>query len=380
MKLIEKILLAQDFGKSSENVVSTAIEFAKIFHSEVIPVHVLPNDLMNEKVKILVKEAAMKKLVETADLIKSEGVKAGEPILAFGSPHDAIVSAANEINANLILTGSGETQKGDKFLLGTSTKGIIQKSEKPVFVVKEDVALNVQHILCPVDFSKNSKRALKNAITMSHRFKAELTVLSVCELPSLSWFSSEHDWGEENDKRYEEHKKLFDEFLKDFNFSGLTWAKETSKGNPATEILNAITGKIVDLLIMGTSGKSGLNRLVMGSVAEKVVREVPCSFLMIKSEDIISLPLETEISDIDKHYNLAMQLMEDGFFEESIKQFKLCQSINIMNVPSYYGIAKVYEKLNEPEKAEKYRNLGREVLDQIWNSKIEEDVRRFRNH
>ena len=137
---------------------------------------------------------------------------------------------------------------------------------------------------------------------------------------------------------------------------------------------------MIDLLIMGTSGRSGLNRLVLGSVAEKVVREVPCSFLTLKSKDIITLPSETNISDIDKHYNMAMQLMEDGFYEESIKQFKICQSINIMNVPSYYGIAKVYEKLNQPEKAEKYRNLGREVLDQIWNTKIEEDVRKFRTN
>ena len=81
MKLIEKILLAQDFGKSSENVVSTAIEFAKIFHSEVIPIHVLPDDFMNEKVKSLLNEAALKKLEKTADQIKNEGVKVGNQFL-----------------------------------------------------------------------------------------------------------------------------------------------------------------------------------------------------------------------------------------------------------------------------------------------------------
>ena len=49
MKLIEKILLAHDFSKSSEKVVATAVELAKIFHTEVVPIHVLPNDVENEK-------------------------------------------------------------------------------------------------------------------------------------------------------------------------------------------------------------------------------------------------------------------------------------------------------------------------------------------
>lgn len=72
--------------------------------------------------------------------------------------------------------------------------------------------------------------------------------------------------------------------------------------------------------------------------------------------------------------------MEDRFFKESIEQFKICQNINIMNVPFYYGMAKIYDKPGEPEKAEKHTNLGREVLYHIWNTKIEEDVRNFRKH
>jgi nucleotide-binding universal stress UspA family protein len=380
MKLIGKILLAQDFSKSSENIVATAMEFSKIFHSEVIPIHVLPNEIMNEKAKSLLNETARRKLEETADRMKSEGVKVGEPILAFGSPYEEIVQAAVDVNANLILTGSGETQKGEKFLLGTTTKRIIQKSEKPVFVVKEDVPLNVQHILCPVDFSATSKRALKSAITMSHRFKAELTILSVCELPGSTWFTSGKDWEEENNNRCVEHKTKFDKFLQDFNLSGLKWVKETRSGNPAEEILSLITGKMVDLLVMGTTGRTGLNRLIIGSVAEKVVREVPCSFLTLKSEDIITLQLETNIRDIENHYKTAMQLMEDGFYDESIDQFNFCLSISSMNVPSYYGIAKVYEKLDKPVKAEAYRNMGREVLDRIWYTQIEEEVRKSRAH
>lgn len=378
MKLLEKILLAQDFGKSSENVVETAIELAKIFHAKIIPIHVLPDDIVNEKVKLLLNEAATTKLEETAERIKSEGVDVGQPMLEFGSPHDSIVQAAVGANVNLVLIGSGENLKGEKFQLGTTSERIIQKSEKPVYVVKEGIPLNVQRILCPVDFSETSKRALKNAITMARRFKAELIVLSVCELQGSTWFTSEKDREEENENRCAQHKVKFDKFLEDFNFSGLDWSKEIRKGNPAEEILSTISEKMVDLLVMGTLGRTGLGRLIIGSVTEKVVREVPCSFLTLKSEDVIALQLETNIREIEKHFNTAMQLMEDGFYEEAIGQLKVCLSINNMHVPAYFGLAKVYEKMNDPGKAKFYRESGREIMDKIWYAKIEDEVRKLR--
>lgn len=380
MQLINKILLAHDFSKSSENVVATVVVLAKIFHSEIVPIHVLPDDVVNEKVNALLKETATGKLQETVNHLKSESVKVGEPILAYGSPYRLIVEAAVDVNASLIVVGSGETKKGEKFLLGTTTERIIQKSEKPVFVVKENVPLNVQHILCPVDFSATSQQALKNAITMAFRLKAELTILSVCELQGSAWFTSKEDRAMENDKRCTGHKAKFDKFLKEFNFSGLKWNKEMRNGNPAEEILNVISGKMIDLLVMGTTGKTGLSRLVIGSVTEKVIREVPCSFLTLKSEDIITLQLGTSIRDLEHHYNMARQLTEDGFFEEAIEQFKLCLSINWMHVPSHYGIAKVYEKLNAPEKAKIYRNSGREIMDRVWDQKIETEVRKLKGY
>ncbi|WP_422081599.1 universal stress protein [Ulvibacterium sp.] len=378
MKLLEKILLAQDFSKSSQNLVHSAIELAKIFESKIVPIHVLPDDIVNKKVKALLNETAMTKLEETVQRIENEGVDVDNPLLAFGSPHEAIVRAAVDINANVILTGSGESKKGDTFQLGTTTERIIQKSEKPVFVIKEGILLNVRHILCPVDFSESSKRALKNAMTMARRFKSELTILAVCELQGSTWFTSEKDKEQENELRYTLHQEEFDSFLNGFDLTNLNWTKETPKGNPAKEILSAISKKMIDLLIMGTAGRTGLNRMIMGSVTEKVVREVPCSFLTLKSEDVISLQLETHIKDIEKLHSTGLQLMEDGFHEEAIGQFKACLSINDMHVPAYKGLAKVYEKLDQPERARMYRRNAKEIMDKIWYQKIEEEVRKLR--
>ncbi|UJH69126.1 universal stress protein [Allomuricauda sp. SCSIO 65647] len=378
MKLLDKILLAHDFSKSSHNVVSSAIELAKIFQSSITPIHVLPDDIMNEKVRSFLNETALAKLEETANLIKSEGLTVMKPLLMVGSPYEAITRAAIDTNANLILLGSGETQKGDTFRLGTTAERIIQKSEKPVFVIKEGVLLNVHHILCPVDFSEASKRALKNAITMARRFKSELTILSVCEVSKSSWFPSEDDMETENDSKCKHHKENFEAFLKEFNLSDITWTKETPRGNPSEKILSTVSRKMIDLLIMGTAGRTGLNRMLMGSVTEKVIREVPCSFLTLKSEDVITLQLETHIRDIEQLHKTAMKLIEDGFYEEAIGHLKACLTINDMHVPAYKGLAKAYTKLNQPEKAKMYKMNATDIMDKIWYQKIEEEVRKLR--
>jgi len=378
MKLLEKILIAQDFGKSSENVISSAIELAKIFQSTIVPIHVLPDNVVDEKVRTILNETALAKLDETTTLMKNEGVKSEKPILMVGAPHEAIVRAAIDVNANLILLGSGETKKGDTFRLGTTAERIIQKSVKPVFVIKESVLLNVHHILCPVDFSDASKRALKNAITMARRFKSELTILAVCELQGSTWFTSDKDKEKENELRYKLHKEEFDTFLRDFNLIDLNWTKEIPRGNPSEKILSTISRKMIDLLIMGTAGRTGLNRMFMGSVTEKVVREVPCSFLTLKSEDVISLQLETHIKDIKQLHKTALELLEDGFYEEAKDHFKACLNINAMHVPAYKGLANLYEKLNQPEKAKIYRNNAKEIMDKIWYTKVEEEARKQR--
>ncbi len=378
MKLLENILLADDFSESSENVVETAIELAKVLRAKIIPIHVLPDDIVNEKVKSLLHETAVAKLNETVNKIEKSSVQVGKPILEFGSINDNIIRAAVKIKTNLILIGSGESKKEDRFRLGTTAERIIQKSEKPVFVVKEGMPLNIQNILCPVDFSEASKRALRDAITMAHKFKAELTILSVCEVQDSTWLISEENKDEENYIRSAQHKAKFNDFLQEFNLAGLNWVKESPKGNPAKEILSTISRKMVDLLVMGTAGRAGLNRLIIGSVTEKVVREVPCSFLTLKAENVINLQLETNIRDIKNLYNSAVKLVEDGFYEDAIDQLKACLKINNMHIPAYLGIAKIYEKLDEPEKAKKFRNSGKEIKEKIWYTKIEEEVRKLR--
>ncbi|HBK70265.1 MAG TPA: hypothetical protein DDZ39_01185 [Flavobacteriaceae bacterium] len=374
MKLLEKILLATDFSATSDYVVENAIVLAKIFQSKITLIHVLPDDINNEKAKELLDKAATNQLRLINEHINNEGVKTSNPIIEYGSYSEKVVLASKNKNVNLILVGAGEKSINDTFQLGTTAETIIRKSNKPVWVVKKDNNLNIKTIICPVDFSDESSRSLKNAITMARRLQAKLLVFSVYSL--LNRTSVKLNWDDINKLRKSEHLIELDKFLVDFNFTDLNWSKEVKGGSPAIEILKATKKHNSDLLIMGTSGKTGLSRMIMGSVTEKVIREVPCSFITLKSEDFINLKLITRIRDIEKHYDVANQLMKDGFFDESINEFEICLNINDMHIPSLNGMSKVYEKLGNTNNSEKYKNMVKVVLSSIWDRKVEDDIRK----
>jgi nucleotide-binding universal stress UspA family protein len=375
LKLLEKILLGIDIINPSDNIIENAIGLAKVFSSEIILIHVLKDDIKDEKLKLLLSEAVIKRLEEIRYRIEKEGVKASKPILEFGNHFDKIIRTADNINANIIVVGSSEKSKNDAFRLGVTAEKIIRKSNKPVWVVRNGKPLDVKNILCPVDFSLESKRALKNAIFFARRFKAELIIFSVCEIKKVGTFNL--DWDKENERICEDHKTDFKAFLKGFNLTAIKWKKEIEQGAPASKILEAISKHKSGLLIMGTSGKSGLGKFIMGSETEKVIREVPTTFFTLKSQDIIDLQLETRIRDIESHYKTAKQLMKDGFLDESINQFRICLNINSMHLPSLTGISKVYEEKGDTQNFEKFKNLANDVLTRIWDRKIEAEIRRF---
>ncbi|WOD44580.1 universal stress protein [Hwangdonia lutea] len=374
MKLLKSILVAIDFTESSDYVLKNAISFAKTFKSKITLVHILPDDINNEKVSLLVKTAATSKLKEINASINNEGLETGEFVLEYGDYSDKVVSAADNINANLLFIGSGNKLKEEAFQLGSTAEKIIRKSNQPVFVVKNGETLNIKNIICPVDFSKESTQALNSAIIISRMVDAKLVILSV--YPYFKYKFTKLDAAKMNEARHVEHTKEFEAYLKGFNLIDLNYETQVMGGDPAAKILKSIKKNESDLLIMGTTGKSGISKILMGSVTEKVVREVPCSFITLKDEDVVVLELESKIKDIENHYNLAQKLFKNSFFEESIQQYNICLDINFMHIPSLKGIAEVYEKIGDMDNAKKYNEMAEHVMERIENMRIEEEVRK----
>lgn len=142
---------------------------------------------------------------------------------------------------------------------------------------------DIKRILVPLDFSVNSNRALDYALGVARKFDAALHLVHVCEVPSIMTASMDAyaiaytDWtqrlGEEAEK----------ELIKiTARVSGVKVTTEVLFGGPASAIIEAAAINEADLIVMGTHGHGAVMHLMMGNVAERVVRGAPCPVLTVR--------------------------------------------------------------------------------------------------
>jgi nucleotide-binding universal stress UspA family protein len=132
--------------------------------------------------------------------------------------------------------------------------------------------IRIRKILYPTDFSSYSNQAYFHAVALAENHGASLTILFVFT-PELSLAG-----GEENDRRYWQNQL---EQIRPVDPT-IPVHHVLLEGDPATEIVHYGRDAGIDLIVMGTHGRTGLERLLMGSVAEKVMREATCSVLVVK--------------------------------------------------------------------------------------------------
>jgi nucleotide-binding universal stress UspA family protein len=109
-----------------------ANSIAKTFKSELIVIHVLPEIKDSPLAFEMVESSVAKRLKEIQDTIKRNGITVNEPITTFGSAFEQIIQYANNYDVNVIIVGSGEKTRGDKFQLGITAEKLIRHANQPV--------------------------------------------------------------------------------------------------------------------------------------------------------------------------------------------------------------------------------------------------------
>lgn len=376
MKLLEKILLPVDVNAGNKEQLNTAKALARSYNSEIVLMYVLSKVSLPGDIKEILTGAISSSLNEIRDNLIKDGISVKEPVIEYGEPVAKIIQTADKENVNLILAGSGDKDEKEKFKLGTTAEKLVRQSDRPVWVVKPGDKSKISNILCPVDFSDASKRALKNAIVLSKNFKSKLRILFVYEPVTSVSSKLKIDLEKENAFMLNQFKSEVNQFIQEFELKEVDHEIDIQAGSAPEKILQTISKHGHDLLVMGTSGRSTLNRLVMGSVTEKVTREMPCSFVTTKTQDIIQLKFDNEIKEIEIHFKNATDLLKNGYYEEAINQFMICLHINDMHIPSIYKLAEVYRTIGYKAKAEYYDNMAKDLLARIWDKKIEEEIRK----
>ncbi|WP_435318889.1 universal stress protein [Haloarchaeobius sp. TZWSO28] len=137
------------------------------------------------------------------------------------------------------------------------------------------------HILVPVDGSDASEHAAEHAIDLANRYDAKLTVMHVVDDDLLPLDARSHQLVE---RLEEEATGIVTEVVEWATEGGITTVEEhIVRGSPAEQILATIEDGDVDLVVLGSHGRSGIDKFLMGSVSERVVRQSPVPVLTVRS-------------------------------------------------------------------------------------------------
>lgn len=146
--------------------------------------------------------------------------------------------------------------------------------------------LKLQSILCPTDFSEFSEQAVRFACELAEQFRSELHLVNVIQdyetvAPGSGGqsFAPFADWLPELRKQSQEHLA---------KLPAAEWAakvpvhRETRVGPPVDEIVKYAKEHNIDLIVVGTHGRRGVKHMLLGSVAENIVRYAPCPVLTVR--------------------------------------------------------------------------------------------------
>lgn len=378
MKLLHKILLATDFSKSAQQAMHRAIALAKIFNSEIHVLHVIPSMELSKLNREMIEKGVRVELKNIHDTIKSAGIAVHDIDLQVGIPFLRIIHEAAKHDVNVILMGSGEkeaTVSRGSFPLGITAEKVLHKATKPVWIVKPESKTKIRRILCPVDFSKPAERAMKNAIHLARRMDAKLQIMHA--VPSLmdTYLNFLGGSEEKQAEKIANHAKQLDKFLEKFDFHGVNFEKTVRPGKPHKVILETAAHLDIDLIIMGTSGESDSPKVLMGTNTKYVVRELPCSMVTVKSESVIQPIIDYQISDLESHYKLGVQFLENGMPQEAMEQFRYCVEHDVLFAPAWEGLALSHERLGYKESAEEYSQKAATIRDRLWQKRVESELR-----
>jgi nucleotide-binding universal stress UspA family protein len=141
-----------------------------------------------------------------------------------------------------------------------------------------------ERIIVPVDGSEVAKRAAKKALALAQASDIQVVVMHVLftvpDLPSPDAYPGALRYQEMHEFIQKEGQLYLDEIEELGNQMGVKVSKKLVEGHPAEEIIKE--ARADDLIVMGSKGRTGLDRLLMGSVAENVARHASCPVMIVK--------------------------------------------------------------------------------------------------
>jgi nucleotide-binding universal stress UspA family protein len=290
---LRTVLIGTSLGEESDQVVRAGLAVARAAGARVVLVHAVQLEPLGLEVGAgPILEQAQIKLGEEELRGQIKRVGIDEPELAefkvlVGSPHRVLTDAAQAIGADLIVVGATGSGPLAAELLGSTADRVLRKAPCPVLVARGEPQVPPRRVLAPVDLSRLSGDAFRYGLHLLAQLAGNerIQVKAVHAFGFLDAAALRQRTG----IALEEGERTAAEELRRFvleNRPEVPFPIETAvlPGEARPEILRELAEHPADLVILGTHGRGGLDRLVLGSVASTVARRAPCSVLMISPE------------------------------------------------------------------------------------------------
>lgn len=209
-----------------------------------------------------------------------------KPAVLTDLPHKAILQYVTKQDIDLIVMGTHGRTGVDRYLLGSVTEKVVRLSDVPVLTVKaedEEVTYPYTDILVPTDGSEGAGVAIRPAVDIASKYDARVHALSVIEPMALGVDVRSKAIIDSLEKAAQDAVETVEERATQASVSGVETAIE--HGSPYREIRSYVDEYEIDLVVMGTHGRSGIERYLLGSVTEKTVRTSPVPVMTVRQPE-----------------------------------------------------------------------------------------------
>ena len=270
----DHILVATDGSEFSAAAIRVGARFAISNKAELTAMSMMMIDLEAEGIAPdVLKNAeieARKALEGARTLAAAEGCDARVELREGINPSKEIVRLADDQHADLIIMGRRGRRGMERLMVGDATRKVIGYADCSVLVVPRAAQMWHQRILLATDGSRYGERAAEAAGQLAKMFGLPMTVVSVLR-PSF------------DEVRRAEAQLEVDRVMDALANEGIEVESTILEGtDPAAAIMNSARTRGADLIVMGSHGRTGIGRLLLGSVAEQVIGKASCSVLLVK--------------------------------------------------------------------------------------------------
>jgi nucleotide-binding universal stress UspA family protein len=306
MTRITRILVPTDFSATSDEALACAKTLAGLFGASLHVLHAFEDPFtaaafsaeISSTVPLSLREESLRDAVARLDERLPADQKTmfnGTTDIVTGRPAKVILDYAETLGADLIVMGTHGRSGMAHLLLGSVAERVARGAEAPVLTVRRAPASLVKRILVPTDFSATADAALDHAYLLAERFCASLRLLHVLDDPFVAeGLAAEGYIAEAPTLRTAllQHAQSRLAHRAGPREGGVPVDSEVMFGHGAKTIAEYARALGMDLIVMGTHGRTGIAHLLLGSVAERLVRLAPCPVLTVKHPAAPRPPIE----------------------------------------------------------------------------------------